>query len=83
MKNLRKVWWNLTYDGSQSEGRWLKEEDLDFIVRFETLGGAYLERLIKLGRGAWRAQSNALRRAYCRIREAAAEHDTGSESPEL
>lgn len=82
LKNLKKVWWNLTYDGPQNEGRWLREEDLNFISKFETLGGPYLERLIKLGRGAWRAQSNALRRAYCRIREAAAQQETESDNPE-
>ena len=82
LKNLKKVWWKLTYDGLNTEGRWLIEEDLNFIAKFETLEGAYLERLINLGRGAWRARSNALRRAYCSIREAAAHHETGSNSPE-
>ena len=68
LKNLKTVWWNLTYDGPKGEGRYLKEEDLNFIVEFETLEESYLERLIELGRGAWRAQSKALRRTYKRIR---------------
>ncbi|KAF8532295.1 hypothetical protein JB92DRAFT_3104091 [Gautieria morchelliformis] len=76
LKNLKKVWWHMTYDGPNNEGRWLKEEDLDFITKFETLHGPYLERLVKLGKGAWRAQGNALRRTYCRIREAAAQNET-------
>jgi FtsJ-like methyltransferase len=82
LKNLKKVWWHMTYDGPSNEGRWLKEEDLDFITKFETLHGPYLKRLVKLGKGVWRAQGNALRRTYVLIREAAAQNETGSDNHE-
>ncbi|KAF8532279.1 hypothetical protein JB92DRAFT_3138453 [Gautieria morchelliformis] len=82
LENLKKVWWHMTYDGPNNEGRWLKEEDLDFITKFETLHGPYLERLVKLGKGVWRAQGNALRRNYCDIRKAAAQNEPGSDNLE-
>jgi FtsJ-like methyltransferase len=86
LQNLRKVWWNLTYgEGPRSEGRYLKEEDLNFIVEFETLKGWYLERLIQLGRVSWRVQSQALRRTYDRIRSREAAHVSEPEcdAPEI
>ena len=69
LENLREVWWKLTYgDDPRSGGRYLKEEDLNFIVNFETLKRSYLARLIQLGRVAWRIQSQALRKTYDLIR---------------
>ena len=83
LENLREVWWKLTYgDDPRSGGRYLKEEDLNFIVNFETLQGSYLATLIKLGRVAWRIQSQALRKTYKRVqaREAVTHHSDSAEN---
>ena len=86
LENLREVWWKLTYgDDPRSGGRYLKEEDLNFIVNFETLKRSYLARLIQLGRVAWRIQSQALRKTYDLIRSrevVTLQSDSENDAPE-
>lgn len=63
---LQKLWHELTYGGVEGCGRFLEEEDLDFIVTTEKLiadseDGGYMERLVELASEVWDIQSEALR----------------------
>jgi hypothetical protein len=69
LEHLKNVWWELTFGGDKGDGRWLGENDLDFIIDLESLRATYLDRLIELGKGPWRVQRNALDRMFKKIRE--------------
>ncbi|KZP11217.1 hypothetical protein FIBSPDRAFT_756993 [Athelia psychrophila] len=67
LEGLQNLWQDLTYGGSDGRGRFLEEEDLDFIVTTENLVGGpdipngYLDRLVELASDVWIGQADALR----------------------
>jgi hypothetical protein len=58
--SLRRLWFELTYSGSDGSGRGLIQSDLDFIISADELAKGYLFRLIELGRTVWMTQASAL-----------------------
>lgn len=66
--HLQQLWVNLKYDveinhdGTESNGRFIKPNDLDFIAMTETLRNdqEYLDHLVELGRDIWVIQAVAL-----------------------
>ena len=61
LDHLKKLWVEITFGGDKGCGRFMEEEDLDFIISREELVESYLPRLIELGRDVWRGQAEGLR----------------------
>ena len=61
---LRRLWSELRWGGPSGGARRMSSTDLDFVVSTEKILGEYLDRLIELGRGVWRAQAQGLREFF-------------------
>ncbi|EIW83685.1 hypothetical protein CONPUDRAFT_49795, partial [Coniophora puteana RWD-64-598 SS2] len=59
---LRSLWVELTYGGTEGTGRWMTSEDLNFIIKSEDLVDVFADRLIKLARSVWATQLEGLKR---------------------
>jgi len=59
LESFQSLWVELTY-GGEGSGRFLADEDLDFIISVDDLIKTYLDRLIELGRDAWEVQAEVL-----------------------
>ena len=57
---FQKLWVELTFGGDDGRGRWMTEEDLDFLISEEELALSFADRLIQLGRPVWFIQAQAL-----------------------
>lgn len=57
---FQKLWVELTFGGEDGRGRWMTEEDLDFLILEEELALSFADRLIQLGRPVWSIQAQAL-----------------------
>jgi hypothetical protein len=63
LSKLREVWEELTFGGEEGTGRYLKLEDLDFVITTEELterSEAFLDKLVELGRNVWQVQIKGL-----------------------
>lgn len=56
---FQKLWVELTF-GGDGDGRWMTDEDLDFLISEEELALFFADRLIQLGRPVWFIQAQAL-----------------------
>ena len=61
LDHLKKLWVEITFGGGEGCGRYMEEEDLDFVMSKDELVKSYLPRLIELGRGVWKGQADGLR----------------------
>ena len=57
---FQKLWVELTFGGEDGRGRWMTEEDLNFLISEEDLALSFADRLIQLGRPVWFIQAQAL-----------------------
>jgi hypothetical protein len=65
---LRKLWYDMTYGGSDGRGTWIPQRQaLEDVVSFEELTEeTNLDRLVALGADAWKTQLDALKGQHLR-----------------
>jgi hypothetical protein len=63
LESLKNLWVELTF-GGEGLGRYMTDDDLDFIVSIEDLIPTYLDRLVELGREVWKIQMNSLKKTF-------------------
>ncbi|KII89652.1 hypothetical protein PLICRDRAFT_107951 [Plicaturopsis crispa FD-325 SS-3] len=65
LEGLEKLWVELTF-GGDGHGRFLTDDDLDFILTTQDLEDTFIQRLVELGRGVWTTQADALEAWFVR-----------------
>jgi hypothetical protein len=68
---FQKLWVELTFGGEDGRGRWMTDEDLDFLISEEELTLSFADRLIQLGRPVWFIQAQALAKLVGKRKKAA------------
>ena len=67
---FQKLWVELTFGGEDGRGRWITNEDLDFLISEEELALSFADRLIQLGRPVWFIQAQALAKLVSKHKKA-------------
>lgn len=61
LAGFERLWTETTFSGVDGNGRWLTDEDLDFIIPIPDLIQTYIPRLASLGRDVWYFQAEAIK----------------------
>ncbi|THH17884.1 hypothetical protein EW146_g3020 [Bondarzewia mesenterica] len=66
LRELEELWYQITFVGSERQGRFMTATDLDFIVTYDDIANNYIDRLIDISRNVWSTQADALRAWFSR-----------------
>lgn len=64
IRDLQKLWFSLSHGGANAGGRYMTDEDVDFIISVDDIIDNHLDWLANFRNPLWHVQANALERLY-------------------